>query len=176
MCCATSKTVIKLHQLWCLALWCHRDWLLDCLSKQAAVFLSVIAVKKTGANKETLTLYVSVHLIPSVHPPSILPSAYISPADGSGRVPSQRDSVSHRGLIRLPVSCPLLPLSDISTGSLNYLTTPSCALAFKSVHLILAVFKAGFIPRGHSFNKNPKMVSGLPMLGYHTLRIIKYFN
>ncbi len=81
---------------------------------------------------------------PSAHhcssSPSLHPSACISPADGSGRLPSHWDSVSHRGLIRLPVSCPLLLLSYISTKSLNYLTGQSCALEFKSVCLIIAAF------------------------------------
>lgn len=54
--------------------------------------------------------------------PSPLPSAYVSPTDGGCCVPSYWDNVSHRGLIWLPVSCPLLPLSNISTESLNYLT------------------------------------------------------
>lgn len=111
--------------------------------------------------------------------PSLLPSAYISPADGSGCVSSHWDNVSHWSLIWLPVSCPLLPLSDISTKSLNYLTRPSCALEFKSVCLIIAAFETGSVPRGtvgRTFNENPKIVTGLPMLGCHTLRVIKHFN
>lgn len=66
------------------------------------------------------------------------------------------------------VSSQLLPLSDSSTQSSNYLTGPSCALEFKSVCLIIAAFQT---PRGtasRGFNENPNLGTGLPLLGYHT--------
>lgn len=66
------------------------------------------------------------------------------------------------------VSSQLLPLSDSSTQSSNYLTGPSCALEFKSVCLIIAAFQT---PRGtasRGFNENPNLGTGLPLLGCHT--------